>query len=305
MAESVDVVIAAYDGAATIERCVRSVVGSTGVHACPIVVDNRSNDTSSAIARAAGARVISLERNGGYGAACNVGLERSESPWIAFMNQDVEFPPDVLHALVNAASDWERRIGRPVVVGPRLVGPNGDTAETCHRLPTLLREVTSFLAGEAAGRIRNRSTADCQQLCGWVSAALILGRSDTFRLVGGFDPRYFMYVEDVDLFSRLADAGVGCVWVPEVSVTHHGGRRPLPPAMHAYALRNWSLYFRTRQGRAAGAVVLATGVVGSVARSLVWLARGATGDPAALRYARMFGAGAVESLRSPSPRPSG
>jgi N-acetylglucosaminyl-diphospho-decaprenol L-rhamnosyltransferase len=58
---------------------------------------------------------------------------------------------------------------------------------------------------------------------GWVSGACLAIRRDLFTQVGGFDEKYFMYFEDVDLGYRLGKQGFTNLYVPEVSITHIGG----------------------------------------------------------------------------------
>jgi N-acetylglucosaminyl-diphospho-decaprenol L-rhamnosyltransferase len=58
---------------------------------------------------------------------------------------------------------------------------------------------------------------------GWVSGACLAIRKDLFTQVEGFDDKYFMYFEDVDLGYRLGKLGYTNLYVPEVSITHIGG----------------------------------------------------------------------------------
>ena len=58
---------------------------------------------------------------------------------------------------------------------------------------------------------------------GWLSGSCLLVRRDAFDEVGGFDPAYFMYFEDVDLGERLGRAGWQNVYVPSAAVVHTGG----------------------------------------------------------------------------------
>src|SRR5512140_1101702 len=67
-----------------------------------IVVDNGSTDSSAAVAESAGANVIRLERNLGFAAAVNRGIESAQADWIAVLNNDVTFEPDWLEQLLAA-----------------------------------------------------------------------------------------------------------------------------------------------------------------------------------------------------------
>ena len=65
---------------------------------------------------------------------------------------------------------------------------------------------------------------DQTQIVDWVSGASLFIRKKLFDKIGGFDPQYFMYFEDVDLCKKAKDAGYKIFYNPEVSITHLGGK---------------------------------------------------------------------------------
>ncbi len=296
----IDIVTVSYNGAAILDRAIDSFRGSVGVRARTIVVDNASTDDSPQAAFRAGAHVISLPRNVGYGAALNAGLKEATAEWVACANQDIELSPVTVLELIRAAADEEARSGVPCIASPRILTARGETAETCHDLPTFGRQVLAFLAGETHFGARNVSVDElARRRCGWVSAVFLVGRRSTFEAVGGFDPSYFMYVEDVEFFTRVAARGYQCLWVPDVTLTHFGGRsKLLSPALYGQALCNWKKYFTARNGRAAGEVVLVAGTVGCLLRSLLWSFRSWRGDRLAGVYAKMFSGAAAAAVRA-------
>jgi N-acetylglucosaminyl-diphospho-decaprenol L-rhamnosyltransferase len=307
----VDVIVVTHNPGSLLPRALASIAASRGVRIRMSVVDNASTDGTADRARALGAEVVPMPANLGYGAALNRGVAGATAPWAVCCNQDVDVDQHAIARLVRTAEAYEGVHGVPCVVGPRLVRPDGTTAETCHRLPTLGRQIAEFLLGERAAGNRNRGTeTDGAQRCGWVSATFLLARASTFRSVDGFDPRYFMYVEDVDFFARLAAAGGHCVWEPRATVTHLGGdERVWSPQLYAHALWNWKQYFDARTGGFGGTAVLAAAVVGSLGRAALWWARSVDTATARAR-ARMFaGAALIASRRlaatwAPSRRPA-
>lgn len=205
----VDMIIVTYQAGRDICLLVKQALDSSAVSIRPVIVDNASSDHSADRAADAGATVHRLASNLGYGAAANRGIDASDREWVVVANQDLELPKDAIARLIDANERWEAWLGQPVIVGPALLKPDGERQETCHLLPTLSRQLVALLAGERTSRTRNTAAQTAEeQVCGWVSAALVLGRRTTFTSVGGFDPSYFMYVEDVDLFSRLLEQGV-------------------------------------------------------------------------------------------------
>jgi GT2 family glycosyltransferase len=171
-----------------------------------------------------------------------------------------------------------------VIVGPRLVTPAGRIAETGHRFPSLKDDVIELLFGARIAKTRNVFNVDDAQAviqCEWISGVLIVGRTNTFRALGGFDPRYFMYVEDIDLFTRLNERGGKCLWQGLATVTHYGAvredtRGAISGELFGLAIYNRSVY-RRKVARSVPSVqallVIASGAVGAFWRSAFWLLR--------------------------------
>lgn len=289
-APSVDVVVVAHNGARTIGRAISSLMASTGVRVRVLVVDNASVDDTAALAGHAGAVVLRLPSNVGYGAGFNVGFSSATATWVVCANQDISVEPSALHELIAAALQDEVESGRPCIAGPRLVDNEGRTAETGHRLPSALGQAIAFVLGERRARLRNvLPNAPHAMRCGWVSGAFLLAKRATFEAVGAFDSAYFMYVEDVDIFARLARVGGHCLWVPAAAVHHFGGsQKAISPKLYAGALCNWARYFRRHHGRLASVFVFLASLVGSVARVPIWLARWVLDNPSAMPHVRMF-----------------
>lgn len=295
---TVDIVLVAWNGADVLGPALKSIAASRGVRVRALVVDNASQDRSCDVAVAHGSRVLPMKRNLGYGAALNKGLKATDGTWVALANQDIEVRPDTIQRLIDAVLEHERQFGVPCVVGPRQLTTCGALAETCHNLPSFLGQARSFLAGERAGGSRNvhSSTTERQQ-CGWVSAALLLARRSTFTAAGGFNTAYFMYVEDVEFFTRIKRLGYHCIWVPDAVIIHHGGRGPRSPKVYAYALWNWRNYWTDQRGKVAGDIILVLGVLTSIARGLLWWLHSLTGDKRSRQYAHMFVGAGITATR--------
>lgn len=299
----VDVIMVSHNGQRHLEGAIRSLRGSRCVQVNVIVVDNASTDGSPDVARRAGARVVELTDNRGYGRAANVGLATATAAWAVVCNQDIEADSDALAVLIDAAMSEERSCHHPAIVSPGLVRADRALVETAHRLPSLRSELFGLLFGEA--RFGGRSVlrpSPSPQHCDWVSGAFLAARRELWGSLGGFDPGYFMYMEDVDLFDRLRAAGLHCLWVPEARVVHLGGRRPVDAGLFSLGLRSRQHYWCTRRGRMAGGLVLTAAVVGASARSIMWTVRSAGGNAEARAYAHMFGHAAWLCARRSRPR---
>ena len=163
-------------------------------------------------------------------------------------NPDVVVEPGAVDALV-AALEADPTLG---VVGPRIDNTDGTLYPSARTFPHLFDAVGHAFFGLIAPN--NRFTRRYRLLdwdhatarrVDWVSGACFLIRGELFRTLGGFDHRYFMYLEDVDLCRRVAEAGFGVAYEPAARVVHVQGvsAEQLPYRMlvahHRSILRWW------------------------------------------------------------------
>src|SRR6188508_1948499 len=207
MADDAAVVVVTYDALPWIEDCLASVRGEHVV-----VVDNGSRDGTVALVRERFAEVRVVEsENRGLGAGWNAGIRETESRYVLLLNADAWLVGDALARLVRFAE------GRPraAVVGPRLVNPDGTLQPSVRGFPTLWRLATEYLflrwlaprsrllnAFYGAG-FDHRSQRDAEFLVG----AVLLVRREALDETDGFDERFFMFNEEVDLCYRVRAAG--------------------------------------------------------------------------------------------------
>jgi N-acetylglucosaminyl-diphospho-decaprenol L-rhamnosyltransferase len=150
----------------------------------------------------------------------------SHAPAVVVANADVRFPPDALRALAAAVVAAPDR----GAVGPRVVYPDGSPQASARRLPTLGTAAGHALFGRVAPANRwtrryRASDADPGRAreADWLSGCVLALRREAFDQVGGFDPGYFLYVEDVDLGTRLRAAGWRLWHDPAIEVVHRVG----------------------------------------------------------------------------------
>jgi GT2 family glycosyltransferase len=197
----VSVIIANYNGRAHLERCLPALLATRGVAFEAIVVDNGSNDDSVAFIHESypGVRVIALPRNVGFGRANHHGVAGARADHIAFLNNDTVVDPDWLLPLVETlrrASDVGavcstlRMLDRPDLINAY----GGSMTWIAHGYDRQLQ----FPWGSST----RTSPADTEEVL-FPTAAAMLMRRDEFESVGGFDPEFFAYHEDVDLGWRL------------------------------------------------------------------------------------------------------
>ncbi len=256
----VDAVIVNYNARDHLVECVRSL-RADGVGDV-VVVDNASSDGSEAALAAADgdSRFLPTGANLGFGTAANVGVANTTAPYVLVLNPDTIVHPGTTKAL-TAALDRDPRLA---VVGPRVDNPDGTLYPSVRRFPR---------TGDAAGHAflgivwkANPFTQRYRMLdwdhaqaraVDWVSGTCILVRRSAFEQVKGFDPAYFMYVEDVDLCWRLQRAGWTIGYEPAGRVTHTvGASSQLAPYRMILAHHCSLLRFANRTTTGRGRVLL-------------------------------------------------
>jgi len=229
-------VVVSYNVAPLLARCLESLrragedLRSLGHSLRVVVVDNASTDGSVALVRERFPEVVLIESqaNLGFGAGCNLGAGAAPgSPFVLFLNPDAEATPGAVPLLLERL----RRTPAAAIAGPRLVSPDGAPQEARRNFPTLGALFLESTPLEwrhpgwgALRRYRCEGQAEVAGPVDWLSGACLLLRREAFEEVGGFDPRFFMYFEEVDLARRLAGRGWETWYEPAAVVQHHRSR---------------------------------------------------------------------------------
>ena len=194
-----------------------------------IVVDNASGDSSAATAREIfpDCKIVENDRNLGFAAACNRGAKEAAGEFLLFLNPDVVIDPDAISRLLDT---FKRRPEAGLVSG-RLRFPDGSFQATCRNFPTAANLVFSrgsLLLRMFAGGIDRKARYtlpdyDETTEVPSVAATLLMIRKELFEKLGGFDERFFMFMEDTDLSLRSCQAGRKNFTVPAAGGVHAWG----------------------------------------------------------------------------------
>ncbi|MDQ5825514.1 MAG: glycosyltransferase family 2 protein [Chloroflexota bacterium] len=232
---SVSVVIPTYNNLALLRECLRSVraLDYPADRLEVTVVDNGSGDGTYRAVHAPelGVRCVRLEQNTGFAAACNRGAAESSGDYVAFLNDDALADPQWLNRMFEALDEAEPGT---VCVASRIMSRDGKEIE--------FNGASANLFG--VGRPRSVwGWPDAPQPPGkgspllFASGGAMLVHRRTFLDVGGFDPGFFAYFEDVDLGWRLWVLGYRVVYAPDAVVRHIGGATGTrQPAHRRYTL---------------------------------------------------------------------
>ncbi|MFC0109915.1 glycosyltransferase family 2 protein [Kibdelosporangium aridum] len=241
------VVTVTYSPGETLTRFLDTLATATERPIQVVMADNGSTDGApEKAASREGVRLLSTGENLGYGAAANRGVAEfgDEYGWVIVANPDIEWGPGSIDELLKATSRWPRG----GAFGPLIREPNGEVYPSARLLPSLGKGVGHAVVGRVwkdnpwTKAYRQSDTSVRERTAGWLSGSCLLLRREAFDSVDGFDPRYFMYFEDVDLGDRIGKAGWQNVYVPSAEVTHIGGHATSKASAKMLAVHHQSAY---------------------------------------------------------------
>lgn len=230
-AGSVGIIVVSYKTRDKTLACLKSIYAQANTDRVRvIVVDNDSGDGSSEAIRETfpQAQVVDSGSNMGFAQAVNLGADQCEEDYILLLNPDALLLPGSLNALLDFAGAHPQY----GVYGGRIVDGDGVTdPRSCWGAPTLW-SLACFATGVSTAFPRSR-LLNPESLGRWprnsvrevpvVTGCLLLVRRSDFLAVGGMDPRYFLYSEDVEFCLRAKRFGLSSVVVPEAVIRHEGG----------------------------------------------------------------------------------
>jgi N-acetylglucosaminyl-diphospho-decaprenol L-rhamnosyltransferase len=223
------VVVVNYNAGGFLLRCIASILASAGdIEVDVVVVDNASGDGSAARMAEAHPQVRLIEnaRNLGFAPAANQGIGASEAPFVLLLNPDAEIRNGTLASLVKVAAERPRA----GAIGCLVRNPDGTVQPSARRVPPPFEAfmhafLGPFVPDNPWSRRYTMAGWDraSEREVEWVSGSAMLLRREALDQVGAFDEGYFMYVEDVDLCTRLRADGWRVLFSPEVEVVHEIG----------------------------------------------------------------------------------
>jgi N-acetylglucosaminyl-diphospho-decaprenol L-rhamnosyltransferase len=226
--DELGVVTVTYFSGDTLERFLDTLEKATEREVQVVVADTVSTDGApQKAARRENVHLLEIGENVGYGTSGNRGVAELDDRygWIVIANPDLEWEPGSLDALLDAAKRWPRG----GAFGPLIHELDGTVYPSARLLPSFGRGIGHAAFGKVwpgnpwTRQYRQETGTPVERVAEWLSGSCLLLRREAFESVGGFDSRYFMYFEDVDLGDRLGTAGWLNVYVPSAGVMHLGG----------------------------------------------------------------------------------
>jgi N-acetylglucosaminyl-diphospho-decaprenol L-rhamnosyltransferase len=235
MSDELVVITVTYSPGPHLDRFLATLAHATDRPVSVVMADNGSTDGAPerAVQRYPNIRLLRTGGNLGYGTAVNRAVASLEpgpvdpehAEFVIVANPDVQWGPKSIDLLLEAADRWPRA----GALGPLIRDPDGSVYPSARHLPSLVRGGMHAVVGPFwtsnpwTAAYRQDRAEPSERPVGWLSGSCLLLRRAAFAEIGGFDERYFMYMEDVDLGDRLGRAGWQNVYVPSAEILHDKG----------------------------------------------------------------------------------
>ncbi len=275
------VIIVNYNAAPYLARCLNSIESCLWGITCEVcVVDNASTDCTRMLIgnRFPGVQLIANDRNLGFAAGVNQGLERTHGRYVLWLNPDAEILNEGVRELLRYL-DSAPKVG---IIGPQIVDSDGGIQLSCRSFPSYRTVLCHRYSLLTRLRPQNHYSRDYLHTdwdhaslreVDWVSGACLLHRRELLDDLGGLDERFFMYCEDVDFCLRARQAGWKVHYHPAMRVLHHigGSSRQSPVLMAIERHRSmWRYYAKHFQRNSLQDTTVGAGILG---RCVLMMAR--------------------------------
>ena len=216
------VIIVSYDSRFFLELCLRSLKESINkIESEVIVIDNNSNDDTINMVESLFPHVLLIKNkiNLGFASANNLGVKKAKGKHICLLNPDTVVPEDFFSRIIKF-KESKNSIG---IVGCKMIDGQGKfLPESKRNLPNTLMVLKRFIGlknNYYFDNIYKDEISAVDVLCG---AIMFLEKKD-FQKVGGFDEKYFMFGEDIDLSHKILNQGLKNYYLGDLSIIHYKG----------------------------------------------------------------------------------
>ena len=251
---SLDIIIVNWNAGDQLQDCLRTISDAcrdTDIRLGRVsVVDNASTDGSADNLVSCGLplNLVRNARNQGFAAACNQGAKGSGAEYLLFLNPDTRLLPNsLIGPLSMLAHPAHQRTG---IAGIQLLDDAGRVSRSCARFPTpslffyKMIGLDRFFPDRCFSHIMTDWDHRQTTVVDHVIGAFYLVRKNVFQDLGGFDARFFVYLEDLDFSLRAFHRGWQTCYFPEFQAFHKGGgtSEAVKDIRLFYALRSRILY---------------------------------------------------------------
>ncbi|MCH8312743.1 MAG: glycosyltransferase family 2 protein [Nitrospinae bacterium] len=222
------ILIVNYKNSATLPDCLDSVYKTTrGLEFEVIVVDNGSGDggLKTVQEKFPKIRLIKNNANRGFAKANNQAVEVSKGKALLFLNPDTLLTENATQAMIAQLKPGSQT----GAVGPKVLNPDGSLQYSCRTFPTVWTGLFNRYSLISRLFPNNKYTTRYlmtdydhkeSRVVDWVSGCCMMVPKSVFKKIGGFDEKYFLFNEDVDLCHTLKHHGYKTLYFPEAKIYH-------------------------------------------------------------------------------------
>lgn len=239
--KKVSVIMVTYNSGEYIGSCLKSIEEYIKLPHEIIIADNKSADNTLDVIKQSGVAVklLSQEKNLGFSRANNLAVSKAEGEYLFFLNPDMKILDNKIYELV----DYLEAHRDTAIAAPKLIDERGAVQPSVQRLPTLGGALAQYLLGsKEAYQHYAPSVSEPIAVESVVGGAMMISKK-IYEGSGGFDNKYFMYFEDLDLCRKLRKSGWKIVYMPKVKIKHKiGGSAATNPQVSKYIQESFVIY---------------------------------------------------------------
>ncbi len=219
--KDLSVIIVNYNGAKHLKKCVKSVyvkISDKVIWELVLVNNDENQDITKLPLDFSKIKLIDHRKNVGFGAGVNLGISKAVGDCLLILNPDAEILSKNISEVLERF-DADKELG--IVGGGILTKQDEREWWSSGRELSLYDLIRNNLGITRSREVWNSSR---EMICDWVGGSAMFARKSLFEKLGGFDERFFMYFEDMDLCKRAREAGSRVLFFPYFKVRHIGGQ---------------------------------------------------------------------------------
>jgi hypothetical protein len=210
--KTISFIIVSYKTKHYLEDCIKAIISSTTGEYEIILVENNSGENLDSLQDLSTDRIHIMysDKNAGFGSGVNIGATIATGYWLCIINPDTKIQGDI-HTLSTIGENTG-------VIGLALVDNNSRIQAYQYGISPTPQSIITNTA-KKTWQIPTEQTISTD----WVSGGSLCIETALFRKLGGFDERFFMYYEDIDLCRRAKQIGRDVQWTQQITVWHQEG----------------------------------------------------------------------------------
>lgn len=214
------VITVTYNNEKHIKKYLTAVQNALPKNSEIIIVDNNSTDkTVDFLSQQKDVVLIKNTQNLGFSKANNFAVSKSKGEFLFFLNPDTEVIGDTINLLLTFYTNHVDA----GIVAPRLIESSGKVQPSVRKLPTIFGAVKEYYLGIKSSYDAYAPVGLEVSVVESVVGGAFMIKKDVFNKVGGFNEKYFMYFEDLELCKKILKFGLKIYYLPQTEVVHEVG----------------------------------------------------------------------------------